>query len=107
ERLERTREKQDKPVKAKRPKAAGPDTGGDHPRPLSKNRLQQLKERRTALEQEISALEQRKSALELELADPETYRSGGRPSELAAAVEEIKKSIAGAYREWERLLEYD
>ncbi|MEA2062417.1 MAG: ABC-F family ATP-binding cassette domain-containing protein [Gemmatimonadota bacterium] len=84
-----------------------PGDSGDEKRPLSKNRLRQLKERRQALEAQIAGLEEKKSALELELADPLTYKIQGRAAELAEAGEETRKIIAAAYMEWERLLEYD
>ena len=69
--------------------------------------MKKLQDRREALETEIAGLEERKSSLELELAEPETYKIADRPAELKTAIDEINTSIAKAYKEWEKLLEYD
>jgi len=80
------------------------DTGS---RQLSKNELRKLKERKALLEGEIDKLESRMQEFQLELADPLTYKQQGRAAELAAALETLKGEIEKAYKEWERLLEYD
>jgi len=105
--LERRAGKQEKPAKSRVAATRETAAGDKRQRPLSKNRLQQLKERRNDLERRIALLEDRKSSLELELAEPGTYKAPGRPAELAAAVEEVKELIARAYKEWEELIEYD
>ena len=107
EKLGRAAEKTEKPPKAKRPNIPEPAARGNRQRPISKNRLQKIKKRRNILEREIAVLEDRKSSLELELAAPDTYKAQGRPAELSTAVEKVEERIAQAYKEWEKLLEYD
>jgi ATP-binding cassette subfamily F protein 3 len=62
---------------------------------------QEIQKRITALEKEIAELETREKELTAELEKPETYTTGGRPTQINRELMEVHDRLAGANTEWE------